>query len=33
MKMLSYFINRAGSGLRYTRRATFERAKGLLPNA
>jgi tRNA(adenine34) deaminase len=30
MRMLTYFINRAGSGLSKTRRAELERAKGLL---
>lgn len=30
MRMLTYFINRAGKGLSPTRRATLERAKTLL---
>jgi hypothetical protein len=30
MRMLTYFINRAGSGLSKTRRAELEKAKGLL---
>lgn len=30
MRMLTYFINRAGKGLSASRRRTLERAKGLL---
>jgi Protein of unknown function (DUF3175) len=30
MRMLTYFINRAGSGLRAARRAELEKAKKLL---
>ena len=30
MRMLTYFINRAGSGLSKTRRAELEKAKNLL---
>jgi len=33
MRMLSYFINRAGRGLKATRRAELERAKVLLSRA
>jgi hypothetical protein len=33
MRMLSYFINRAGRGLKATRRAELERAKVLLSTA
>jgi hypothetical protein len=33
MRMLSYFINRAGSGLTASRRAELERAKVLLSHA
>jgi hypothetical protein len=33
MRMLSYFINRAGRGLNPTRRAELERAKVLLSSA
>jgi Protein of unknown function (DUF3175) len=32
MRMLTYFINRAGKGLSANRRATLERAKTLLSN-